>query len=163
MQSDGKTFKPGVTSRVTKSVKEGLDIVSMLTNDRKADLQNLETRIIQLDLTNENQTDTASSSMKNLKDRRDDVKNKITLTQKIYTIAFSRQRIPGWAIVHNQADMRNLCFNAAGEFLPTCRFKAWPWDQQAEATAWIEHEINLSNARITAARALKNTTVNIDD
>eukprot|EP01053_Blabericola_migrator_P009269 Blabericola_migrator_1__9268@NODE_4987_length_913_cov_3_275414_g3138_i0_p2_GENE_NODE_4987_length_913_cov_3_275414_g3138_i0NODE_4987_length_913_cov_3_275414_g3138_i0_p2_ORF_typecomplete_len106_score7_37_NODE_4987_length_913_cov_3_275414_g3138_i0541858 len=97
MQADGKTFKPGVTSRVINSIAEGLDVVTTLTDDRQANLQNLETRIIHLE-----------------------------------------------ALSTNDPEL-----NAS------CRFRAWTWNQRSEATTWIENEINLSNARMAAARALR--------
>eukprot|EP01053_Blabericola_migrator_P002732 Blabericola_migrator_1__2731@NODE_1777_length_3809_cov_41_646446_g799_i4_p1_GENE_NODE_1777_length_3809_cov_41_646446_g799_i4NODE_1777_length_3809_cov_41_646446_g799_i4_p1_ORF_typecomplete_len179_score14_71CutC/PF03932_14/0_062LemA/PF04011_12/0_12_NODE_1777_length_3809_cov_41_646446_g799_i44641000 len=49
----------------------------------------------------------------------------IATISKIYTVAYSATRIRGWAIVFNIKDMKALCNDARGDFLPRSWCKSW--------------------------------------
>eukprot|EP01053_Blabericola_migrator_P008202 Blabericola_migrator_1__8201@NODE_4242_length_1262_cov_47_265272_g2623_i0_p1_GENE_NODE_4242_length_1262_cov_47_265272_g2623_i0NODE_4242_length_1262_cov_47_265272_g2623_i0_p1_ORF_typecomplete_len203_score27_94ZapA/PF05164_13/0_82ZapA/PF05164_13/14_NODE_4242_length_1262_cov_47_265272_g2623_i062670 len=125
-------------------------------------VQNLEelvdTVLASLELTDAANTDNEPSKT----ERAEKVKKKIEETEKdiasihkIYTIAYSATRIRGWAMVFNIKDMKALCNDTRGDFLPRSWCKSWELQEKSSAVAWLNNEIQLSNTRIQNRKLLK--------
>eukprot|EP01053_Blabericola_migrator_P008766 Blabericola_migrator_1__8765@NODE_4618_length_1056_cov_5_480283_g2871_i0_p1_GENE_NODE_4618_length_1056_cov_5_480283_g2871_i0NODE_4618_length_1056_cov_5_480283_g2871_i0_p1_ORF_typecomplete_len252_score17_31Bcl2/PF00452_19/0_17SpoIIIAH/PF12685_7/1_3Alpha_GJ/PF03229_13/2_3Glyco_hydro_16/PF00722_21/1_7e02Glyco_hydro_16/PF00722_21/2_3_NODE_4618_length_1056_cov_5_480283_g2871_i0173928 len=147
-------FRPNTITRRHLTVDTALEAIHQLQRDRQKRYETILTRIETHKLKKDESQEWHTKKAE-LEDTRITAHQDQTVIQKIYTIAFSAERIQGGAIVFCYADLSAICLDLASQPLPCSRFRSWTWQQKTEAAQWMENEIALTNQRVANRRIMR--------